>query len=98
MEYSVKKRQDYINYSMKNSRTLKELCSSLSRIIPPFYYISVKNEVSVKKDRGDIIRDIKKVLKGFKEIVFAYCFGSFLDKEAFNDIDMALYMSVHMRG
>jgi len=34
------------------------------------------------------VRDIEKVLKGFKEIEFAYCFGSFLDKETFNDIDI----------
>jgi len=38
------------------------------------------------------VRDIEKVLKGFKEIEFAYCFGSFLDKETFNDIDIALYI------
>jgi len=35
---------------------------------------------------------LKKVLKGFKEIEFAYCLGSILDKEAFNDIDKALYI------
>jgi len=34
------------------------------------------------KMRGKIdVRDIEKVLKGFKEIEFAYCFGSFLEKE-----------------
>ena len=42
-----------------------------------------------KKDRGDIIRDIEKVLKGFKEIEFAYCFG-----ETFNDIDIALIKDI----
>jgi len=47
------------------------------------------------KDRRDIIRDIEKVLKGFKEIEFAYCFGSFLEKETFKDIDIEI--SVHTR-
>jgi len=33
-----------------------------------------------------------------KEMEFAYCFGSFLEKETFNDIDIALYIrAVHTR-
>jgi len=51
------------------------------------------NEEHLRVKKGYVIKDIEKVLKGFKEIGFAYCFGSFLEREEFNDIDIALYIS-----
>ena len=51
------------------------------------------NEEHLRVKKGYVIKDIEKVLNGFKEIEFAYCFGSFLEREEFNDIDIALYIS-----
>ena len=51
------------------------------------------NEEHLRVKKGYVIKDIEKVLKGFKEIGFVYCFGSFLEREKFNDIDIALYIS-----
>lgn len=39
------------------------------------------NEEHLRVKKGYVIKDIEKVLKGFKEIEFAYCFGSFLERE-----------------
>ena len=46
-----------------------------------------------EKDKKEITKRIEKVLNRFQEIEFAYYFGSFLEREAFNDIDVALYVS-----
>jgi hypothetical protein len=52
--------------------------------------------IRVKEVRGEveeIARKIEGVLNRFQEIEFAYLFGSFLESNAFNDIDVALYIS-----
>ena len=38
------------------------------------------NEEHLRVKKGYVIKDIEKVLKGFKEIGFVYCFGSFLER------------------
>lgn len=45
-------------------------------------------------DKKGIARKIGETLNRFQEIIeFAYFFGSFLESELFNDIDVALYVS-----
>lgn len=51
------------------------------------------------KEIGDRARVFEKVAEGlesFVEIEFAYCFGSFIQGETFNDIDIALHLSTDM--
>jgi hypothetical protein len=54
------------------------------------------NVIKMKKVKGgieEITRKIEKVLDSFQEIEFAYLFGSFLEREVFSDVDIALYVS-----
>lgn len=44
-------------------------------------------------DKGLFLTNISKILAGLKEIDTAYIFGSFLEREEFNDIDVALLLS-----
>ncbi len=47
--------------------------------------------ISMNKD--DILKNIKKFLDTKEEILFAYIFGSFVEKNNFNDIDIAIFIS-----
>ena len=42
--------------------------------------------------REKMINEIKKELLKRKEIIFAYLFGSFLENEKYNDIDIGIYI------
>ncbi|AGF96886.1 type VII toxin-antitoxin system MntA family adenylyltransferase antitoxin [Methanosarcina mazei] len=44
-------------------------------------------------DKSSFLADISRILAGLKEINTVYIFGSFLEKEDFNDIDVALLLS-----
>lgn len=44
-------------------------------------------------DKSSFLADISRILAGLKEVNAAYIFGSFLEKEDFNDIDVALLLS-----
>ncbi len=43
-------------------------------------------------DKDYIKKNIAVFLRGKKEITFAYLFGSFIQKDYFHDIDIALYL------
>ena len=47
-----------------------------------------------REDRGRILLSIKSILHEQEEILFAYIFGSFIDKEMpfFRDIDIGIYV------
>jgi predicted nucleotidyltransferase len=47
----------------------------------------------VKGGIEKITKKIEKILNRFQEIEFAYLFGSFLERDGFRDIDIALYVS-----
>lgn len=44
-------------------------------------------------DKSSFLADISSILAGLKEVNTAYIFGSFLEKEDFDDIDVALLLS-----
>ena len=44
-------------------------------------------------DKSSFLADIRRILDGLKEVNTVYIFGSFLEKEDFNDIDVALLLS-----
>ena len=44
-------------------------------------------------DKSSFLADISRILAGLKEVNTVYIFGSFLEKEDFNDIDVALLLS-----
>jgi len=44
-------------------------------------------------DKSSFLADINRILARLKEVNAAYIFGSFLEKEDFNDIDVALLLS-----
>jgi hypothetical protein len=44
-----------------------------------------------KKEK--IIKKIENLIQGREEIIFAYIFGSFIEEESFNDIDIAIYLN-----
>ncbi len=44
-------------------------------------------------DKSSFLADVSRILAGLKEVNTAYIFGSFLEKEGFNDIDVALLLS-----
>ena len=46
-----------------------------------------------ESDNEEFRKKIGEVLTRFQEIEFAYLFGSFLESDAFNDVDIALYLS-----
>ena len=48
----------------------------------------------VKNNVAEIGNKVREVLSKFQEIEFAYCFGSMLKNDTFNDIDVALHVSV----
>ena len=53
----------------------------------------MKEFLSMKKeDKEKLIRRIKDVLSSYKEISFAYIFGSFTDSSTFRDIDIGIYL------
>lgn len=43
-------------------------------------------------EKAQIVNVIQHVLAEKEEILFAYIFGSFVDREVFRDIDVALYL------
>jgi predicted nucleotidyltransferase len=53
----------------------------------------MKDKVLVEKDKEEFTKRIGEVLNRFQEIEFAYLFGSFLERDAFNDVDVALHVS-----
>ena len=53
----------------------------------------MKDKTLVESDNEAITRKIGEALTRFKEIDFAYLFGSFLESDTFNDVDIALYLS-----
>lgn len=44
-------------------------------------------------DKSSYLAEIANIVSGFKEIDAVYLFGSFLEKDEFNDIDVALLLS-----
>lgn len=44
-------------------------------------------------DKSSYLAEIANIISGFKEIDLAYLFGSFLEKDEFNDVDVALLLS-----
>lgn len=47
-------------------------------------------------DKSSFLANISKILAGLKEVDTAYIFGSFLEREEFNDIDVALLLSENL--
>jgi predicted nucleotidyltransferase len=43
-------------------------------------------------ERAEVLEGIASILRGFKEIDLAYVFGSFLEREDFHDIDVAVHL------
>lgn len=48
-------------------------------------------EMSV--DKKDITKKIAGFVRDHEEIIFAYIFGSFIEDEVFNDVDVAIYVN-----
>jgi predicted nucleotidyltransferase len=46
-----------------------------------------------REEKEKLIERLKEFLRSRDEIVFAYVFGSFLEEEAFHDIDIGIYLS-----
>jgi predicted nucleotidyltransferase len=44
-------------------------------------------------NKQEVIKKIGEVISGFDDVDIAYIFGSFLEREKFNDIDIALVLS-----
>jgi predicted nucleotidyltransferase len=44
-------------------------------------------------DKKQHNRQTKSFLKNREEITFAYLFGSFVDDQTFNDVDIAIYVN-----
>ena len=44
------------------------------------------------EERGRLLDELKKILEGVKGILFAYVYGSFIKKELFRDIDIAIWI------
>lgn len=47
-------------------------------------------EMSV--DKKDITKKIAGFVRNHEEIIFAYIFGSFIEDEVFNNVDVAIYV------
>jgi len=47
-------------------------------------------------DKSSFLADIGRIVAGLKEVDVAYIFGSFLERNEFNDIDVALLLSEGM--
>ncbi len=45
------------------------------------------------KNKYETIRKIGEVISGFDDVEIAYIFGSFLERDRFNDIDIAMLLS-----
>lgn len=43
-------------------------------------------------ERAEVLGSIASILRGFKEIDLGYVFGSFLEREDFRDIDVAVHL------
>ena len=43
-------------------------------------------------NKKEVIEEIKNFIESRAEIIFAYIFGSFVENETFNDIDLAIYI------
>lgn len=43
-------------------------------------------------ERARIVDAVQRVLEEKREVLFAYIFGSFVDREVYQDIDIALYL------
>ena len=53
----------------------------------------MKEFLSMKDgEKEKLVRRIKDVLSSYKEISFAYLFGSFTDSSTFRDIDIGIYL------
>lgn len=52
-----------------------------------------KPKCNNKMDKSSYLAEIANIISGFKEIDVAYLFGSFLEKDEFNDVDVALLLS-----
>ena len=46
----------------------------------------------MQKEKKEVIEKVKDILIKIDYIIFCYIHGSFLDKDRFNDIDLALYI------
>ena len=57
----------------------------------------MEDKTLLESDNGEFTKQIGEVLTRFREIEFAYLFGSFLESDAFNDVDIALYLSKDLR-
>jgi len=44
-------------------------------------------------DKSSLLADLGKIIAEFEEVDIAYVFGSFLESDEFNDIDIALLLS-----
>ena len=53
----------------------------------------MEDKTLLESDIDEFTKKIGAVLTRFQEIEFAYLFGSFLESDAFNDVDIALYLS-----
>lgn len=47
----------------------------------------------VINNKQEIIRKIGETISGFNDVEIAYIFGSFLERDKFNDIDVAIFLS-----
>jgi len=45
-------------------------------------------------ERAEVLKKIASILTGFEEIDLAYVFGSFLERDDFHDIDVAIFLGI----
>jgi len=43
-------------------------------------------------NKKEVLEKIESVIESREEVLFAYIFGSFIENETFNDIDLAIYI------
>jgi len=43
--------------------------------------------------KKEVIKKIENFIKSHEKIIFAYIFGSFIEDETFNDVDIAIYVN-----
>ena len=60
------------------------------RNLPPRY---IRKLNCNKMDKHSFLADVGKIVATFEKVDVAYLFGSFLERDEFNDIDVALLLS-----
>ncbi|MFQ6042757.1 MAG: nucleotidyltransferase domain-containing protein [Candidatus Poribacteria bacterium] len=54
---------------------------------------SMKKHHNSEKQKQVILSELAEILKAEESVVFAYAYGSFVEKDGFNDIDIGIYLA-----